>query len=316
MAIIITRGLTSLVSVFNQQSIEFTVPNGTTGVAVSIGAYTFIPIRTSTVTVDTYYMDLSDILKYILGLPNDEIFASYNTYSSATCTVSISATGQTTVTTVGKLCFGYDYIGDETIPNGVAVNGAIAPQYHYGQICFYNYAAAGNYSCTVAGVSYTYALLQGYNDLVLHSTQAGLSGTFTVATTTISFPIVRVEAQGTDYIKWIDKEGRYHKMYVRQLMYDNDSKSSNSIPSYYQTHPLTKQKSIDISRELKSRYTADVVAKDDIHYKQLTEIINSVIVQYNGYRMKVTSSNASTATCRQNLHFTITLEQEQYVPTY
>lgn len=315
MAITITRGLTSLVSVFNQQSIEFTVPNGTAGVAVTVGGYSFTPVRTSTVTVDTYVMDLTDILRYVLGFPNDAIFADFNAYASASCTVTISATGETSATTTGALCFGFDEIGDEIINGVIPLNGASAPQYHHGQICFYS-TVAGSKVCSVGGVDYSYTLEVGYNDIVLHATQNTLSGTFTVATTDISFPIVYVAAQGTDYLKWIDKEGRYHKQYFRLLATDIQVESSNIVPTYYQTHPLTKQKSVEISKARAKRYTLDIIAKDETHFAQLTDIRSSFFVQHNGNRVKVISSDTVTANCRQNLHFTITLEQEQYVPTY
>ena len=306
MAIIITRGLTSLVSVFNQQSIEFTVPNGTANVAVSIGAYTFIPIRTSTVTVDTYYMDLSDILKYILGLPN-------GTDLSASCTVSISATGQTTVTTTGRLCFGYDQIGYSDLVDYVEDLGAKDTIYHNGDITFYS-KTSGTYTGTMNAHSQAFSLVVGYNTIHL-PTQWLVNGVLEFSGTNIRLSLNY--RQGVDnVVTWIDEEGRISRWNFRLLNKTFDTAHSNSIPSYYQTLALTKEKSTDISTSKNLLLTMDTVAVDVYHYEQLCKIKESLYVTWQGERMNVKSSDSLIAECRQNLHFTITLEQEQYVPTY
>lgn len=308
MAITITRGLTSLVSVFNQQSIEFTVPNGTAGVAVTVGGYSFTPVRTSAVTVDTYVMDLTDILRYVLGLPN-------GTALSLSCQIDISATGQTTVSTTGRLCYGYDQIGAvDTLLNYTYAYGARGVIYHNGYITFFLKESSGTYTGVMNSHSANFALVTGYNTIVT-PTQWNITGQLVFTGTDIELNL-SYRATDSYEIKWIDEDGRFSRWNFRKLYETNEQAKSNSVPSYYQTQALTTEKSIDIISEKKVLTVLDTIAVNDEHFKQLTKIQDSLFVQLQDVRMRVRSSDSTTAECRQNLHFTITIEQEQYVPTY
>lgn len=310
MAIIVTRGLADLVSVFNQQSIEFTVPNGTANVQVTIPSggvnYIFTPTRISTVTVDTYMLDLTGILRYVLGFPDGTIL-------SASLTISISATGQTTVTTIGRLCFGYDQIGESNISDYVEIYGAKMPIYHAGVISFYSYTA-GAKSGVMNGHTEMFTLAVGFNTITL-PTQWLVNGTLEFSATNIRLTLV-YRAGVTNLIKWINEEGRLSWCNFRMISNGTETKKSNSIPKYYATHALTTEKSIDASCEKNKLIVLDVIAVDAIHYELLTKIQDSMYVELTGVRMKVKSSDSVTASEKQNLHFTITLEQEQYVATY
>lgn len=310
MAIAITRGLQSLVSVFNQQSIEFTVPNGTTGVQCTISGVAFTPVRTSTVTVDTYVMDLTEILRYVLGFPN-------GTDLSASCTISISATGQTTVTTTGMLVYGYDQIQVDTdyvLNEYVRLYGARGVIYNNGTITFYFSGTTGSYTGVLNGHSQAFTLSTGYNTIVL-PTQWRVAGMLVFTGTDLELSLYYRNSD-TYEIKWIDEDGRFSRWNFRKISTTNEQKKSNTVPSYYQTQALTTEKSVDISAEKNVMFVYDTIAVNEDHYQQLIKIQDSLFVQVQGVRMKVRSSDSTVAECRQNLHFTITLEQEQYVPTY
>ena len=113
--ITITRGLPSVFSVYNIITIEFTID---TGVIPSVQitnngtTYTFTPVRTALNQggLDTYIFDASEAVKSFMGLP--PIDTSFLNELTKSITISILATGVTTVATSGFCSYGYLGVGD------------------------------------------------------------------------------------------------------------------------------------------------------------------------------------------------------------
>ena len=88
--ITITRGLDPLISAFNQQSIEFTINTGVIP-TVTIDSVGFLPVKTVTNVggLDTYVMDLTDILPYYMGFPPK----SFDVLTGLTKCLSVAVSG-------------------------------------------------------------------------------------------------------------------------------------------------------------------------------------------------------------------------------
>ena len=72
----------------------------------------------------------------------------------------------------------------------------------------------------------------------------------------------------------------------------------------------------EISAYKKVSVTLDCIAYNEDHYRQLTEIQDSLVVQFDDKKVRVANISNKVAACKQNLYFSITLEYDDYVPTY
>ena len=313
----ITRGLqvesNPLVSAFTQQSIEFTVVwDGTVGTpSVSVGGYDFTPIRTLVVGyVCTYYLDLTDVLKYLLSYPPESV-----TVTGLTLDITIVCTaGAITSSETDTVTFAVNKIGSSTKLFNVWKYGHDDVIYHNGVLCFYFADIAGTYEVIIGGTSYSYTLVKGYNLLTLNATHLK-SGHLEIAGTTVAFSVVYSSFTGSE-ITWLDENGCWSSWNFRKLNEVSESKESNEVALYYDTNVLTKAKTMNNSRAVTKTISFDTVAVDTTHYAQLVKIASSPRVIYDGQMWAVSSSSTSVAECRQNLNFKLSLKAEQNGVSY
>lgn len=328
MAIIISKTLPYITSVFNKTGIEFYMPTGTAGVKVTINAIDFFAIKTQTdVTVsldthqDVYEFFVTDIFKYIHGFPT----LTPSTLSRE-ITITVAATGETSENITTVLSFGYDnVIGlqyvtshwlEELYANGIKAGDTI---FHYGTIQFYYSGSPGNVVCSIGAVDYTYSLVTGYNSILLNSVHL-INGTFTVDGTVIAIPLIyKAKINSDPYINkmiWLNDSGCFSMWEFRKLTKEAEVNSSNPIPIdviYQSTHEIVN---INISKSKKMLITADTIAVNTEHFEQLTKIAESILIYFDGRICNVVNYTKTVAECRQNLHFTITLEYTDYVANY
>lgn len=321
MAIVISRTTSlvnpyPLITPFSHQGIAFNVDfGGVTHTAATVTAtiagvaYTFIPVKTSTVgNVDYYTFDFSDILKYVIDLPPiTETVAG----TSIAFTYSIVVAGATSSTETVTLCYGIQKIGgDYGIMTNTYAAGLFDPIYHNGKISFYNYDAAGDYEFTIGGVAYTYTLVVGYNIITLDATQL-LSGTITKTHTSIV--LVYKAVTGTA-VAWLNKCGAWSFWNFRKLNESLDTKSTNEIPIFSLGN--TSALSRFISKESNLSISFDTIAVDMTHYRLLTEIANSPCIIYDTRLHNLESCSKVVAETKQNLNFQITLKAQQNAVSY
>ena len=72
----------------------------------------------------------------------------------------------------------------------------------------------------------------------------------------------------------------------------------------------------EISADKKVSITLDCIAYNEDHYRQLTAIQDSLVVLFEDIKVRVANISNKVAACKQNLYFSITLEYDDYVPTY
>ena len=103
---------------------------------------------------------------------------------------------------------------------------------------------------------------------------------------------------------------------MRELSRTRINKQSNTIPINYTSHDDVYALNREISADKKVSVTLDCIAYNEDHYKQLTEIQDSLVVLFDDKKVRVTNISNKVAACKQNLYFSITLEYDDYVPTY
>lgn len=327
--ITITRGLPSVFSVYNIITIEFTID---TGVVPSIKitnnstTYTFTPVRTALNQsgLDTYIFDASESVKSFMGLPS--IDSSDLASLTKEITISISATGATTATTTGVGSYGYLKIGEKNFKEKLE-RGSIDTMYrYYSFFYFYNKVEReGVISVKVGDVVSTAGFISsnwnvGINVIFLDSTQENLSGTIIIGYgggNEQSFEQIKLPIK-SGYIPlfWINRSGFLSTVYMRELSKTNITKQSNTIPVNYNSHDSVIALNREISANKKVSVTLDCIAYNEDHYRQLTEIQDSLVVIFDSKKVRVTNISNKVAACKQNLYFSITLEYDDYVPTY
>lgn len=328
--ITITRGLPSVFSVYNIITIEFTID---TGVIPSIKiinnstTYTFTPVRTALNQsgLDTYIFDASEAVKSFLGLP--PIDSSDRASLTKEITIGILATGVTTVTTTGYCSYGYLKIGEELFGNILSASGTLDTIYRYNyQLYFYkNSITEGILTVKVGDVVDTYGTSesiwnQGVTRLTLNASQINISGKVLIdfgGTSEQSFEQIKLPIKnGYTRLIWLNRSGLWSEVYVRELSRTPINKQSNTIPINYTSHNDVYALNREISANKKVSVTLDCIAYNEDHYKQLTEIQDSLVVQFDDKKVRVANISNKVAACKQNLYFSITLEYDDYVPTY
>ena len=328
--ITITRGLPSVFSVYNIITIEFTID---TGVVPSIQilnnstTYTFTPVRTALNQsgLDTYVFDASEAVKSFMGLP--PIDSSLLTELTKSITIGILATGATTVGTNGYCSYGYLSVGEGSFSGILSINGTLDVIYRYNnQLYFYKKSTTeGILTVKVGDVVSTYGTSasmwnQGVTRLLLNSIQGKTSGTVIIdfgGTSQQSFEQVKLPIKsGYVPVVWLNRSGLWTNVYMRELSRTRINKQSNTIPINYTSHNDVYALNREISADKKVSIILDCIAYNEDHYRQLTEIQDSLVVLFEGKKVRVANISNKVAACKQNLYFSITLEYDDYVPTY
>ena len=328
-AITITRGLPSVFSVYNIITIEFTIDTGVVPSVKIINnsiTYTFTPVRTilNESGLDFYVFDASEAVKSFMGLP--PIDSSDLTSLTKEITISILATGVTTVTTTGVCSYGYLNVGEKHFESKLK-NGSIDTMYRYDSyFYFYNKVEReGVIAVKIGDVISVYGVSgipwhMGINAIFLNSTQENLSGTIIIGyggENEQSFEQVKLPIKsGYVPVMWINRSGIWSEVYMRELSRTRINKQSNTIPINYTSHNEVLALNREISADKKVSVTLDCIAYNEDHYKQLTEIQDSLVVLFEGKKVRVANISNKVAACKQNLYFSITLEYDDYVPTY
>ena len=327
--ITITRGLPSVFSVYNIITIEFTID---TGVVPSVKitnnstTYTFTPVRTALNQsgLDTYVFDAGEAVKSFMGLP--PIDSSDLASLTKEITISILATGATTKTTSGYCSYGYLSIGDESFSYRLST-GTIDDIYRYGlNLYFYKTSTTeGILNVKVGDGVSPYGSSasiwnQGVTKLLLNSNQRNISGIVIVdfgGTSEQSFEQIKLPIKnGYTFLTWLNRSGLWSEVYVRELSRTRITKQSNTIPINYTSHEGVYALNREISADKKVSVTLDCIAYNEDHYRQLTEIQDSLVVQFEDKKVRVANISNKVAACKQNLYFSITLEYDDYVPSY
>lgn len=327
--ITITRGLPSVFSVYNIITIEFTIDTGvvpSVQIANNDITYTFSPVRTALNQggLDTYIFDASEAVKSFMGLP--PIDASLITLLTKEITIGVSETGATAISTSGYCSYGYLSISEVLFDSRLST-GTLDVIYRYSNsLVFYKKATTeGVLTVKVGDVVSTYGTSesiwnQGVIRLALNSTQTNISGTFIVdfgGTSEQSFEQVKLKIKtGYERITWLNRSGLWAEVYMRELSHMRINKQSNSIPINYTSHDEVIALNRDISADKKVSVTLDCIAYNEEHYRQLTEIQDSLVVLFDDKKVRVANISNKVAACKQNLYFSITLEYDDYVPTY
>ena len=328
--ITITRGLPSVFSVYNIITIEFTIDTGVVPSVKIINnakTYTFTPVRTvlNESGLDTYVFDAGEAVKSFMGLPPIDI----TNLASLTkeIIINISATGATTVGTGGYCSYGYLSIGEESFSGRLSAMGTIDVIYRYlKNLYFYkNSTREGVLNVKVGDVVSTYGTSesiwnQGVTRLTLNSTQRNISGTVLIGsggTYEQMFRQIKLPIK-SDYVPvmWINRSGLWSEVYMRELSRTRINKQSNTIPINYTSHDDVYALNREISADKKVSVTLDCIAYNEDHYRQLTEIQDSLVVLFDDKKVRVANISNKVAACKQNLYFSITLEYDDYVPTY
>ena len=327
--ITITRGLPSVFSVYNIITIEFTID---TGVVPSVKitnnstTYTFTPVRTALNQsgLDTYVFDASEAVKSFMGLPS--IDSSDLASLTKEITISILATGATTVTTTGVCSYGYLKVGEKNFKEKLE-RGSIDTIYrYYSFFYFYNKVEReGVIPVKIGDIVSTYGVPgvtwgKGVNNIFLDSTQENLSGTIIIGYgggNEQSFEQIKLQIKsGYMPLFWINRSGFLSTAYMRELSRTRINKQSNTIPMNYTSHDSVIALNREISADKKVSVSLDCIAYNEDHYRQLTEIQDSLVVVFESKKVRVTNISNKVAACKQNLYFSITLEFDDYVPSY
>jgi hypothetical protein len=328
--ITITRGLPSVFSVYNIITIEFTIDTGvvpSVRIANNGTTYTFTPVRTALNQggLDTYMFDASEAVKSFMGLP--PIDTSLITLLTKEIIINILATGSTTEATGGYCSYGYLGVGDINFDTRLE-NGTLDKIYRYSDyIYFYKKSTTeGVLTVKVGDVVSTYGTSasiweQGVTRLALNSTQRNISGTVIIdfgSTLEQSFEQIKLPTKSgySSGIVWLNRSGLWAEVYMRELSRTRINKQSNTIPINYTSHEEVIALNRDISADKKVSVTLDCIAYNEDHYKQLTKIQDSLVVLFEAKKVRVTNISNKVAACKQNLYFSITLEYDDYVPTY
>jgi hypothetical protein len=327
--ITITRGLPSVFSVYNIITIEFTIDTGvipSVRIANNGTTYTFTPVRIvlNEGGLDTYIFDASEAVKSFMGLPPIDTSLLHELTKSIT--ISILATGTTTVSTTGICSYGYLTIGEVGFNHRLSI-GAIDIIYRYSNgLFFYKKATTeGVLTVKVGDVVSTYGTSgsiwnQGVTLLELNSTQKNISDTVIIdfgGTSEQSFEQIKLPIKsGYVPVVWLNRSGLWAEVYMRELSRTRINKQSNTIPINYASHDEVVAVNRDISADKKVSVTLDCIAYNEGHYRQLTEIQDSLVVLFDDKKVRVANISNKVASCKQNLYFSITLEYDDYVPTY
>ncbi|HRS68361.1 MAG TPA: hypothetical protein P5564_07115, partial [Paludibacteraceae bacterium] len=310
--ITITRGLPSVFSVYNIITIEFTIDTGvvpSVQIANNGTTYTFTPVRTALNQggLDKYIFDASEVVKSFMGLPpiNTELLELL----TKRIIINIVATGATTAATSGYCSYGYSSVGYEGF-SYILSTGTLDVIYRYSnRLVFYKKATTeGVLTVKVGDVVSTYGASdfiwnQGVTRLALKPTQ-NISGTVIIdfeGTSQQSFEQVKLPIKsGYVPVMWINRSGLWAEVYMRELSRTRINKQSNTIPINNTLHENVIALNREISADKKVSVTLDCIAYNEDHYKQLTEIQDSLSVLFESKKVRVAKISNKVAACKQN----------------
>jgi hypothetical protein len=311
----------NIVGMFNQNSIEFVFDhtgNSNTTAEVVVGSHHFEAMKIETIDAnnDRYYLDLSDILSKVAPLAPLTV-ATTNLLTTVVITCnglsSIGAVLGTSASETILLCYGIKGIGESAVFENLLEFGSGSAIYHNGKICIYYSGISGTVSLTINTISRNYTLVNGFNIIQLHSSQlitGSLDGTYTQINL-----YYRPEITDGSTISWIDKDGKWSFWKFRQLAEETDSKWSGEINNYGKRNTDILSKSRMLNNDSSIQISYDTVAMDEAHYQKLVDIARSPSIIVGTYPMKFISAS-KRVTCRQNLNFKLTLEQDLYAVSY
>ena len=127
---------------------------------------------------------------------------------------------------------------------------------------------------------------------------------------------------GLQFVNWLNRDGCWSRCSLRKLITSSTNEKSNLIPVFNLVHTTTKTINKNISGTKTVEVSYDFIAKDATHYQLLCEIADSMLVAIsipNTTLTKlatVTNISQDIAECRQNLHFVLTLQYQDYVANY
>ena len=313
--ITVTRSLPAFVGVFNVNTFEFTISEDVIP-TVTIAGVAFSPMKTGNDNgVDTYVMDVTNILKYVIGLP--PLDKTIPSALSASCVIAISGAEATTVNISTILFFAVDKLGELSVENVYAF-GRNEPIYHNGTIMFYNMSSVtGSTVCSIGTVNINYNIYSGWNSIALNQAHL-INGKFLVTGTNIDLTLVYLDPSSLNTpIDWINRDGCWSSTYFRRLSKNLIVEKTNDIPIYNSQHFMIIGNNRNISANKNVSINYDIVAKNADHYRLLCEIADSpVVLIENKILATVTNISQDIAECRQNLHFVLTLQYQDYVANY
>jgi len=112
-------------------------------------------------------------------------------------------------------------------------------------------------------------------------------------------------------IAWLNRDGAWSFWNFKKISEMQGAKKSTEISNYALSNFELATKSYDLETELKIEVMFTTVAVNSEHYRQMTEIGSSERVIYNGKAYRVKDYPKTSAECKQNLRFNLTLEIEE-----
>jgi len=324
----------ALISAFTTKSIAFTVDwGGATATAVTIEStidgtvIVFTPVKTLTAgTVDTFFFDFSDILKYVLGLPPTHqyqeafprvLLADLGLSKSFTYDIKIAGSAVTDGETVELAFITYPFGYSAENEAKIVTYGTSNPIYHNGVISFYNPAGAGTYNLNINDVTVSYTLVAGYNLMELDVSQRMTGILYNLTSNGLALPLKYKNIGDPNlFIYWIDEDGKYSAWRFRKLSEEYQSESSNEIPIFPTSNQYQYANSRKIQKTVTRVINLDTIAFDETHYNQLIMMANSPCIIYDQKLWEVSSCSDSAAECKQNLNFKLSLKASQNAVSY
>ena len=315
----------NIVGMFNQNSIEFVFDhtgNSNTTAEVVVGSHHFEAMKIETIDAnnDRYYLDLSDILSKVAPLAPLTV-ATTNLLTTVVITCnglsSIGAVLGTSASETVLLCYGIKGIGENAVFETMALLGGGQTINHNGKICFYWNGSAGNFDLVLqkldeTEITHNYSLVNGFNIIDLDSTQLYSGHLYYGTNLGIT---LEYRPPSTNEISWISKEGKWSFWTFRQLAEETESKWTGEINNYGKRNTDILLKSRMLNNDSSIQISYDTVAMDEDHYQKLVDIARSPSIIVGTYPMKFISAS-KRVTCRQNLNFKLTLEQDLYAVSY
>jgi hypothetical protein len=262
----------TLVSVFAPNAISFDVAGAPVGYYCEVAIGGFA-FRCTNITSDSWVIDMSDMLRSLIGNPPTSVTV---TGLTKTITPAINVYDST----------GSEVLASSTLPNNYlcfgypkrGVSGGMSfintlPKYHNGKYSWYD--GDGSFS-----------ILTGRTDKIFRN------------------------ITGSE-IAWINSEGGWSFWNFRLISQKITTNNSNEVAYYALRNADAVMSSYDLDSETTMELSFDTVAVDYIHFGYLTEIQRSKRIIYDGIVYRVKSISDTTATNRQNLHFSITLETKE-----
>lgn len=318
----INFGNDPILSMYNINTIKFDFDRGAatgTYAKLVVDGYSFFATKTGTVgNVDSYTIDLSNILKNLLPLPPTNPAVVSDLFASKTFTVNgYSSVGAVLATSSfdSYITYGYTQIGVDY--GYLMIYGGRSVVFHHGTICFWFDGTAGTHTVTVGAIGIAYSLVHGWNRITLHYTQ-WLSSTLSINSggASVIFDVVYRNISNEN-IDWLNSAGcwdswaGFTKINTSHLVEVN-----TSVPIYNQAHVGALGYDRAITRSKILRISFECIALNAVQYAQFVAMQESQVIIYNAGIWRVAESNNLIADCRQNLNFKITLERVDNVASY